>query len=92
VSSHDFLFAVRLSDEAPFDEMVGEVAACVFERVGCGQHVSHEIMALLHDAIAEGVTRGLHQCDVQFRVRGGDLQIAVTFGGGREWHTTYPIG
>jgi hypothetical protein len=92
VPSHDFLFTLQLSDEAPFDDMLGEVAACVFGRVGCEEGVSREVAALLHGVLAEGVTEGLHQCEVQFRVRGGDLQIAVIFGGGREWHTTCPIG
>ncbi len=92
MSSHDFLFALRLSDEAPFDQMLGEVAACVFGRVGCEEGASREVMALLQGALAEGVARGLRQCEVQFRVRGSDLQVAVMFTGGREWHTTCPIG
>ena len=91
MSNRDFLFALRLSDEAPFDDMLGEVAACVLGRVGCGERVAREIMGLMHGALAEGVTEGLQQCEVQFRVRGGDLQIAVAFRGGREWKTTRSI-
>jgi len=92
VSSHDFLFALCLSDEAPFDGMLGEVAACVLGRVGCGEDVSREAVGHLMGALAEGVREGLRQCEVQFVVRGGDLQIAVAFAGGREWRTTCPIG
>ena len=90
--SHDFLFALQLSDEALFDDMLGEVAACVFGRVGCEERVSREVAALLHAALLEGVARGLRQCEVQFRARGSDLQIAVAFTGGGEWRTTCQIG
>ena len=91
MSNRDFFFALQLSDEAPFDDMLGEVAASVLGRVGCGERVAREIMGLLQGALADGVTEGLQQCEVQFRVRGSDLEIAVVFGGGREWHTTCQI-
>ena len=91
MSSYEFFLALRLSDEAPFDEMLGEVAAGVFGRVGCGERGSRDVLTRLHGALAEGVTRGLHQCEVQFLVRGGDLQVAVIFNGGGEWRTTCPI-
>jgi hypothetical protein len=67
------------------------VAAGVFGRVGCGERGSREVLAWLHGALAEAVTRGRHECEVQFVVRGGDLQVVVLFGGGEERHTTYPI-
>lgn len=91
MSTRDFLFALQLSDEVPFDHMLGEVAVCVLGRVGCDEDASREVLALLHDALAEGVAEGLRQCEVQFNVHGGDLQIAVKFTGGRQWNTTYAI-
>jgi len=72
--------------------MLTEVATCVLERVGCDEDASREVGALLHGTLAEGVSEGLRQCEVQFRVHGGDLHIAVKFTGGRQWTTTYAIG
>ena len=91
MSTSDFLFALALSDEAPFDAMLSEVATCVLARVGCDEDAAREVVALLQGALADGATAGLHQCEVRFRMRGGELQMAVTFAGGREWNTTYAI-
>ena len=89
--STDFLFTLQLADEALFDDMLGEVATTVLGRLGCREDLSSEMVDLLHGALAEGVKDGLHQCEVQFRMRGDAVQIVVTFVGGRMWLKTCPI-
>lgn len=87
----EFLFALNISDEQYFDDMLGDVASSLLDRVGYSADAAGQIVAALHLALAEGVAGGLRQCDVRFSVGAGELQIVVSYVGGREWRTTRPL-
>ncbi len=89
--SHQFLFALDLSDHAHFDEMLGEVARDVLAHAGYAHDAVAELVALLRAALTEGAAHAPRQCRVQFSAHGGELQIVVSYGGGREWRTTRPL-
>ena len=89
--AHQFLFALDLSDHAHFDDMLAEVAKNVLGHVGYGHDTTAELVALLHAALAEGAARVSHQCRDQFSAHGGELQIVISYGGGREWRTRRPL-
>ena len=85
---HEFVFALELSDEPPFDSMLSELAAAVLVYVGYHASAIDELRGVLRQALAAGPSNGQGRCDVQFRAHGGELQIAVVFAGGAEWRTT----
>ena len=89
--AHQFLFALDLSDRAHFDEMLGEVARNVLGHVGYAHDAAAELIALLHAALAESAAHASHHCRVQFSAGSGELQIVVSYGGGREWRTKRPL-
>ena len=81
----EFFFALELSDEAPFDAMLNQVATAVFGYAGySGQHLT-DVAALLRRELAAGAAAGHHRCDVQFRAHDGELQITVSYPGRPEW-------
>ena len=84
----EFLFALELSDEAPFDVMLTQVAAAVSSYAGYAGDGLAEVTALLHEELAAGAAAGHHRCDVQFRAHAGELQITVSYPGRPEWRIT----
>jgi hypothetical protein len=91
VADHDFLFALELSDQAPFDRMLGQLTAAVLGHVGYAPAAVEEIAALLRVALASGAAAGNRRCDVRFRAHAGQLHILVSYHGGAEWRTTRPL-
>ena len=92
MSTRDFLFALQLSGEPPFDDgLLGDVAARVLGSVGYGEDMVREVAAFMRGALAEGVAGGSSTCEVQFVVEGHDLHVVVTCVGGGVWRTRYPI-
>ena len=89
--AHQFLFALDLSDHARFDGMLGEVARNVLGHVGYAHDAVAELVALLRAALAENAAHASHHCRVQFSAASGELQIVVSYGGGREWRTKRPL-
>ena len=85
---HEFVFALELSDEPPFDSMLSELAAAVLVYVGYQASAIDELRGVLRQALAARPSNGQRRCEVQFRAEGGELQIAVVFAGGAEWRTT----
>lgn len=88
---HDLLFSLNLSDGPPFDEMLSGVATSLLGRLGYSAEAVAEISAVLHAALVQGAADGRRQCDVQFRVEAGKLQIVVSYAGGREWRASRPL-
>ena len=86
-TAHQFLFALDLSGHSHFDQMLDEVARNVLGHVGYAHDTTAELVALLHAALLEGAAHASHQRRVQFSAALGELQIVVSFGGGREWRT-----
>ena len=92
MSTRDFLFALQLSGEPPFDDdMLGDVAARVLGSVGYGEDVVREVASFMRGALTKGMAGKLNQCEVQFVVEGRDLHVVVTCVGGQVWRTRYPI-
>lgn len=92
MSDHqEFLFALELSDEPPFDEMMGELARAVLAAVGYAPDAVDDLRRVLHAALASGSADGHRSCDVRFRAHGGELSIAVSYAGGAQWRTTRPL-
>ena len=89
--AHEFLFALDLPDQVPFDEMLGEVARNVLGHVGYAYDAIAELVALMHAALAESAAHPPRHCRLQFSAHAGDLQIVVSYGGGREWRTKRPL-
>jgi len=89
--AHQFLFALDMSDHAHFDEMLGEVARNVLGHVGYAHDAIAELVALLRAALTEGTAHAPQHCRVQFSTHSGELQIVVSYGGGREWRTKRPL-
>lgn len=88
---HEFLFALELSDEPPFEGMLADVTSAVLSHVGYGQPAVEELGGVLRAALAAGHVRGHTRCDVRFRARSGELHISVAYEGGAEWRTTRPL-
>lgn len=88
MSAHEFLFALELSDEAQFDEMLSDLARAVLAHVGCGATAIAELTTELHRALAGGLAQGRRRCTVQFRAHAGELHLAIACDGGAEWRTT----
>ena len=80
-----FLFAMKLSDEPPFDAMLDDLATCVLKQVGYAPPAIADTLAKLRAALQEGADLGQRDCDVQFRAEAGQLLIVLSYAGGREW-------
>ncbi len=87
----EFFFALDLSDEPPFDQMVGDLALAVLGQIGYEPGVTGELIKGLRAALAERVAGGQRRCTVRFVAGGGELQLTVDGGGGPEWRTTRPL-
>jgi hypothetical protein len=85
------MFALDLSDRAPFDQMLDDVARNVLAHVGYGSNVAGDVVALLRAALAQSGVRGPRHCRVQFSAHAGELHIVVSDDGGREWRTRHPL-
>jgi hypothetical protein len=91
VADHEFMFALDLSDQAPFDEMLDDVAGSVLRHVGYGGEMTGDLVALLRAALSHRRAPGPQQCRVQFTAHAGELDIVVSGVGGFEWRTTRPL-
>ncbi len=91
MSEQEFFFALDLSDEPPFDQMVGDLALAVMRQIGYEPGVTGELTQVLHAALAQRVAGGERRCTVRFLAGGGQLQVIVDGGGGPEWRTTRPL-
>ena len=91
MADHEFMFALDLSDQAAFDEMLDDVARSVFRHVGYGGEITGELVALLHAALSYRRDPGPQQCRVQFTAHAGELHIVVSGVSGPEWRTRRPL-
>ena len=88
---HDFVFSVNVADEGRFDEMLTVLAHALVNYAGCSGDEAGRILEGLHHALVEGAAAGLHQCSIEFRATGHELQVAVCYSGGREWRATHAV-
>lgn len=84
----DFLFALDLSGEPPFDGMLAALTRAVLGHVGCALPAIDTLTGQLGAALAERADNGRRRCEVRFRARGGELEIIVAGAGGPDWRTT----
>jgi hypothetical protein len=85
VHDHQFVFALKLSDDHGCDALVGDLAECVLTRVGYAPAAVADILARLREALEQGGTGKCREGDVQFRAEAGQLTIVVLPASGREW-------
>jgi hypothetical protein len=91
VSDHDFLFALELSDETPFDDLLKDLIQAVLAHVSFAPAAVDELAGALRTVLAAGAADGKRRCDVRFQARGGQLEIAIGFAGAPQWRTTRPL-
>jgi len=87
VSDHDFLFTLRLSDDGSSDQMLSELTASVLRHVGYTPAEIGELAGEVHAGIVKGRAAG-DEYGLQFRAHAGELQIAVSQGDRRIFHTS----
>ena len=86
MSDHQFLFALKVSDQPRFDAMLDDLAECVLKHVGYAPPAIADILGKLRLALEQGAADGHRDCDVQFRAEAGQLLIVVSDAGReREW-------
>jgi hypothetical protein len=91
VADHDFLFALELSEETPFDDLLKDLIQAVLAHVSLAPAAVAELSGSLRAELAKGATNGKRRCDVRFQARGGQLDIAIGFAGAPPWRTTRPL-
>lgn len=91
MSDHEFLFALELSDEARYGEMLNEVAAAVLGYAGCPNGAMDATTASLRKALSAAAADGHSRCDVRFTAHAGELLIIVACAGRPEWRTTLTL-
>jgi len=91
VSERDFFFALDVSSDPEFDQMLAEVARTVLGQVGYAGSAVAALTAELRAALAGRVAEGKRRCEVRFRAEAGHLEIVVAGAGQAEWRTTWPL-
>jgi hypothetical protein len=87
MESHDFFFALECSSQGAPASLVEDLAANVFRHVGAAPEHAEGLTQALVEATAKGAIGGDRRCDIQFRARGGVLEVLVSSNGGRVWQT-----
>ncbi|MBI3491805.1 MAG: hypothetical protein HY047_08505 [Acidobacteria bacterium] len=88
---HDFLFALELSDETPFDDLLKDVIQAVLAHVSFAPATVDELTRTLRGVLVKGAAGGERRCDVRFQARGGQFEIAIAFAGDPRWRATRPL-
>ncbi len=91
MSAPDFLFALELSDERRFEDMLADLSRAVLAHVGYDAAAADELRGTIRAALARGVADGHARCDVRFSAHGGELLVVVAYAGGAEWRTRRPL-
>ncbi|MBZ5557513.1 MAG: hypothetical protein LAO77_09610 [Acidobacteriia bacterium] len=88
---HEFLFALELSDETPFDDLLKDLIQAVLAHVSFAPSAVDELSGALRTVLAKGAADGKRRCDVRFQARDGQLEIAIGFAGAAAWRTSRPL-
>ncbi|MBI3403309.1 MAG: hypothetical protein HY048_18000 [Acidobacteria bacterium] len=91
MADHDFLFALELSDETPFDDLLKDLIQAVLAHVSFAPAAVDELSGALRTVLTKGAADGKRRCDVRFQARGGQLEVAIGFAGAAPWRTTRPL-
>ena len=87
----EFLFALDMSGEPPFDRMLADLARCVLGHVGYHSSAIDALTGQLGAALTERAASGGRRCEVRFLARAGELEIVVAAAGRPDWRTTWPL-
>ena len=86
-----FFFALEFASQGVPAPLLSQLASQVLEHLGCAPESMAELPAKLQEAVAAGTAEGQRRCDVQFRTRGGQLEVVVVANGGRVWQISRPL-
>ena len=87
----EFLFALDMSGEPPYDRMLAELTRTVLGHVGCGSPAIDDLTGQLGAALEARAAGARRRCEVRFRARAGELEIVVAGAGAPDWRTTCPM-
>ena len=87
----EFLFALDMSGEPPFDRMLADLTRSVLGHVGYQSSAIDALTGQLGAALIDRVASGGHRCEVRFLARAGELEIVVAAAGRPDWRTTWPL-
>jgi len=91
VSDQDFYFALDVSGDPEFDQMLAEVARTVLGQVGYAASAIDAVTGQLRRALVERVSDGQRRCAVRFRSEAGQLEIVVSGAGRADWRASWPL-
>jgi len=86
VPTSDFLLSMRLTGREQVGSILGDVAAHVFQQIGCAPDAVAELLRDLKTAVLPNADRGDH-VDVQFRARLGSCEVIVSVADHEIWRT-----
>ena len=86
----EFLFALDMSGEPPFDRMLAEVARTVLSHIGYAAPAIDALSGEIGAALTERAN-GHGRCEVRFVAHAGALEIVVAAAGRPDWRTTRPL-
>jgi hypothetical protein len=90
VPAADFTFSLHLVEGVGFDEMLRDLAGTVFRHVGYSAASIGTAVDEMTTRVGATRARGIG-CDVEFRAHGGHLEIVVSQGGMRVYHTQHRL-
>ncbi len=91
MSDQEFLFALDMSGEPPFDTMLAELARTVLGQLRYQSSAIDALSGELRAALTERAANGQRRCEVRFVAHAGQLQIVVSAAGRPDWRTTWPL-
>jgi hypothetical protein len=83
VPAHEFLLAIDLCNQHQCHPMVQRITADVLAHFGYGADTIGPLVSSLDDVLS-----GAGQRRIEFRARGGELEIVVSGEGARDWRTS----
>ena len=91
MSDRDFFFALDVSGDPEFDQMLAEVARTVLGQVGYAASAIDAVTGELRRALVERVSDGQRRCEVRFRCEAGQFEIVVSGAGRADWRASWPL-
>ena len=86
MSDHDFIFTLRLADNAGWDEMVNDLTTSVLLHLGYTPSALDELSGLIRAGLAKERAAGA-EYDLQFRAHEGQIEIVVSRDDQTVFHT-----
>jgi hypothetical protein len=91
VPDRDFEFAVRVAEPFRLDEMLTELAGRLLGRLGYGDPDVADVVASIGAELDRGELGRADGRLLEFSTRDGQLQIVMSFAGGRTWRLARPL-